>query len=444
MPPKIVEMTKEATEMALTMKEKKAVTAEVAKRYQKARKKERKLILDEFVSLTGYSRCYGAFILRNWGRKVRLRTNGKEVVFVFGKDKKRQKRKRESFYDEDVISALKHIWVICDFICGKRLAPYLKEIVPVLERFGEIEIDDMVRRKLFLISAATIDRLLGPERKKYALKGRSTTKPGSLLKHQIPIRTFSDWDEAAPGFLEIDLVSHDGGNMIGDFIQTLDATDICTGWTETMAVKNKAQIWVFAALVKILERVPFRVIGIDSDNGSEFINAHLLRFCEQEAISFTRSRPYRKNDSCFVEQKNYSVVRRAVGYLRYDSDAELKALNELYGYLRLYTNFFQPVMKLTQKIRTGSKVKRCYDMAKTPYHRVLLLPSIPEDDKRRLEREYAKLNPADLKREITRLQEMLIELSTKNRLLSSNARKPKGFNCGISKKPVRHLEYIYR
>lgn len=430
--------------MALTMKEKKAVTAEVAKRYQKVKKKERTLILDEFVSLTGYSRCYGAFILRNWGRKVHFRTKGKEVVFVFGKTRPSQKRKRESFYDEAVVSVLRDIWVICDFICGKRLAPYLKEIIPVLERFGELKLDDAVRDKLFTISAATIDRLLGPERRKYTLKGRSTTKPGSLLKHQIPIRTFADWDEDAPGFLEIDLVGHDGGSLIGDFIQTLDATDICTGWTETMAVKNKAQRWVFAALVKILDQVPFKVLGIDSDNGSEFINDHLRRFCEQEAISFTRSRPYRKNDSCFVEQKNYSVVRRAVGYLRYDSDTELETLSELYGYLRSYTNFFQPVMKLTQKIRTGSKVKRSYDEAKTPYHRVLLLSSIPEDDKRRLEQEYAKLNPAHLKREITRLQNMLIELSTKNRLPGSQTQKLKGLDYGITKKPDEHLEYIYR
>lgn len=211
------------------------------------------------------------------------------------------------------------------------------------------------------ISAATIDRLLKPEKKKHQIKGRSHTKPGTLLKHQIPIRTFSEWNEQKPGFVEIDLVGHDGGNSSGEFAQTLTVTDVCTGWTDMQAVKNKAQCWVFEALKDIRDRLPFDLLGIDSDNGGEFINDQLYRYCIQEKITFTRARSYRKNDNCFVEQKNYSVIRRAVGYMRHDTPEELHLLNELYWHLRLYSNHFHPVMKLLEKTRVGSKVKKKYD-----------------------------------------------------------------------------------
>jgi len=223
------------------------------------------------------------------------------------------------------------------------LAPYLEEIVPKLETLGELTLDEETKRKLIGISPATIDRMLVPVRKRYQLRARSQTKPGTLLKHQIPIRTFSDWDEQRPGFIEIDLVSHEGGNARGEYAYTLDATDVCTAWTETEAVRNRAERWVFAGLERVKERFPFAIQGIDSDNDSAFINNHLVRYCTEKAITFTRSRPYRKNDNCFVEQKNYSVVRRAVGYRRYDTPSELEALNELYAVLRLYTNYFEAI-----------------------------------------------------------------------------------------------------
>jgi hypothetical protein len=244
-------------------------------------------------------------------------------------------------------------------------------------------------------------------RKRYQLRARSHTKPGSLLKHQIPIRTWSDWNEACPGFLEIDLVSHEGGDPRGDFAYTLDATDICTGWTETVAVRNRAELWVLAGLKQALARFPFKIRGIDSDNGSEFINNHLVRYCTQQKITFTRSRPYRKNDNCFVEQKNSSVVRRAVGYARHDTPEELELLNELYSRLRLYTNYFQPVMKLREKTRTGSRVTKKYDKARTPYGRVLTSRDIAKPVKRTLRRDYRELNPALLGREIDRLRDRL-------------------------------------
>ena len=397
--------------MRLTMTERKKATAVVAVRYQKARKKEKGIILDEFTQLTGYGRRYASYVLRSHGRKVRITKS----YVIQGDIRKTERRKKPKVYDGAVEGALKKIWYIMDCICGKRLAPILREVVRRLERFREIRISDDIRQKLNRISAASIDRLLAKERKKHQIKGRGNTKPGTLLKHQIPIRTFSDWNEHKPGFVEIDLVGHDGGDSHGDFAQTLDVTDICTTWTETEAVKNKAQIWVFDALKDIRQRIPFPLLGIDSDSGGEFINDHLFRYCQEEKITFTRSRPYRKNDSCFVEQKNYSIVRRAVGYLRYDTEEELLTLNELYRHLRLYTNFFQPTMKLIEKTRIGSKVIKRYDKPLSPYRRVLACPDVSEENKQALRKLYGKLNPAHLKRQITRLQQKLYKLNVQKR-----------------------------
>ena len=393
----------------LTMRQKKAVTRELRDRYRKSSKKEKTIMLDEFIRLTRYNRSYAARVLRLKEVLGYMHIRGKRVRLV--RDKRKIKRKKKKIYDEGVLVALKEIWKICDYICSKRLAPFLKEIIPVLEKWREINLSAKVREKLFKISAATIDRLLTDTRKRFRIKGRSTTRPGSLLKKSIPIRTFADWDEAKPGFFEADLVSHDGGAVRGDFIQSLNFTDISTGWEEMIAVKNKAQRWVFSGIETIKERLPFSILGLDSDNGAEFINAHLIRYCEEHKITFTRSRPYRKNDSCFVEQKNWSVIRRAVGYARYDTDKELSILNELYVYLRLYVNFFQPVRKLIKKERIGSKVIKRYDEAKTPYRRVLASPDIEDEIKMKLKSQYAMLNPAELKRKITKLQDKLLKLN---------------------------------
>lgn len=394
--------------MRLTMQERKKAATVIAADYQKAYKKQKGVILNEFIRLTGYNRCYASYVLRSHGKKVRVCKG----TWISGDIHKEARRKRQKTYGEKVLENLKKIWYIMDCICGKRLAPLLGEIIQKLEAYKELRIDAKTRKKLQRISPATIDRLLTGERRKQQIKGRSNTKPGTLLRNLIPIRTFSEWNEKQPGFVEIDLVGHDGGDVSGEFIQTLDVTDVCTGWTETQAVKNKAQIWVFEALNEIRGHLPFTLRGIDSDNGSEFINHHLVKFCDEGKITFTRTRSYRKNDNCFVEQKNYSVVRRAVGYLRYNTEDELRVLNELYGHLRFYTNFFQPVMKLIEKTRLGSKVKKRYDKPQTPYQRVIQSSEVSEEDKRHLIRLYATLNPAELKRLITRLQEKLLKLAS--------------------------------
>ncbi|WP_210435159.1 DDE-type integrase/transposase/recombinase [Saccharopolyspora sp. ASAGF58] len=298
------------------MSQRKAVTKATAIRYRSASKKDKTVILAELCELTGWHRDHAR-------KALRLALGPKPVA--------RKRKQRPPVYGEDVLVPLRKIWAVLDAPTGKRLAPFLPEIVAVLERAGELDLEPGVRAKLVSMSAATIDRRLASDRKKMQLKGRSGTKPGSLLKSQIPIRTWADWNENTPGFVEIDLVGHEGGNPSGDFCHTLTVTDIATNWTETAAVRNKAQKWVFPALQGILDAFPFPVLGIDSDNGSEFINDHLRRFCEKNKITFTRSRPGNKNDGCHVEQKNWSVVRQAVGYHRYDTPAELELLNEIYA-----------------------------------------------------------------------------------------------------------------
>ena len=295
------------------MSERRALTEEVVRRYRRAGKKDKGGILGEFVETTGYQRKYAIHLLNNWGRARWVRIDGKLVKLIVGRPRRVRRRQRPRRYDQEVLSALKPIWYVFDCMCGKRLVVVLRTMLPLLESFGGIELSAPVRGKLQTISAATIDRLLQHERARLRLKGRTHTKPGGLLKHQIPIRTFADWNEQQPGFFEIDLVAHDGGDASGDYCQTLTITDVDTGWIDRYGLKNKAQRWTHAAIDAARRSLPITIQGIDTDNGSEFINHHLVRYCAEHGITFTRGRPYRKNDTCYVEQKNGQVVRRAVG-----------------------------------------------------------------------------------------------------------------------------------
>lgn len=378
----------------------KRITQEVAKRYRKATKKEKGRILDEFCALTGYNRSYAAGLLREGARGKGKRAPLKPVG---------SSRGRKPVYTAEVRKYLVKVWAILDCPCGKRLVAAMPHTLKALERFGEIRLKEEVREKLLSASAATCDRLLSSERRKFELKSRHKTRPGSLLKHQIPVRTFSSWDEDRVGFLEADLVGHDGGKASGEYCYSLDATDVKSGWTELRALRNRAQVWTHQAIDDIREKLPFRLWGLDSDNGSEFINAHLLRYCEKHEITFTRSRPWRKNDSCYVEQKNWTAVRKYVGYFRYDTEEQLRLLNQLYEVLCPYLNFFQPQARLQEKVREGSRVKKRYDEPKTPYQRILEDPEVDEVTKRKLRRQYAKLNPAQLMREINSLQRKLFK-----------------------------------
>lgn len=380
--------------MGLSMAERRAVTKQMAARYRTASKGEKGRMLDELCALTGWTR-------RHARRALAQAASGKAAP---------ARRPRPRTYGPEVFEPLRFVWATLGGPAGKRLAPFMSEAVQALERHGELELSPPVRAKLCSVSASTIDRMLAPERARLRVKGRSGTKPGSILKRQIPIRTFAEWDDRRPGFCEVDLVAHDGGDPNGHFCHTLDLVCVATGWTEPRALVTKAQRWVREALEDVEGSLPFPLLGLDSDNGSEFINIELLAWCEDREITFTRSRPYRKNDNCFVEQKNWPVVRQSVGYARYDTPAELEMLAELYRHLRLYVNFFQPQMKLVSKTRRGAVVAKRFDVARTPYRRVLGSSHVAEEAKAKLTAIYLELNPAELKRAIGRCQERLLEL----------------------------------
>ena len=361
---------------------KKELSEAIRSRYLRATKTEKERILDEFVAATGYHRKYAIRILKHEAKPKGLKRKG-----------------RQKIYQGEVVQALTQIWEICGRICSKRLKPFLPEITSVLERQNELQLSAETKGLLLSMSCATIDRRLGPARFEHP-HGLSTTKPGTLLKKAIPVRTYTPWEDEKPGFVEIDLVAHCGETTEGQYLNTLTATDLATGWTECLAIQNKTQSAVSAAILELRQRLPFPLLGLDSDNGSEFINDTLLRYCQSEQITFTRSRPYYKNDQAHVEQKNWSIVRHTVGYDRLETPQELALLGSIYADLRLYVNFFQPVLKLIAKERIDGKTTKKYDQAATPYRRVLALDQLPFETKVRLTNLYVSLNPVALRANI--------------------------------------------
>jgi hypothetical protein len=318
-------------------------------------------------------------------------------------------------YSAVVVGALRTAAEASGWLCGKRLAPFLGELVPALEREGALRLADGDRTRLLAVSARTIDRRLRPfrlARDPRNWHGLGATTPGTLLEDQVRVRTYTPWEEQRPGFLEVDLVAHCGATTEGFYLNTLDATDVATGWTECVGVWGKSQRAVFAALETIRRRLPFPLLGLDSDNGSEFLNAHLVRFCTQEQITLTRSRPYWKNDQAHVEQKNWSVVRRLLGYGRYESEAALVQLNRVYELLRIWTNLWQPSLKLVEKTRDDAtgKTRKRYDAAQTPYRRLLASGVLAAEQARALGETCAASGPAALRRELAAAVERLARL----------------------------------
>jgi len=382
--------------MGMTLAQRRAITEAAATRYQLAGKGGKSRILDELCANTGWHRNHAR-------RALKAGLQPKAVT---------PRRARPVKYGPDVIAALTVCWTVLGMPAGKRLAPMLGELVAVLRHFGELSIDGGTAELLMSMSAATIDRRLAGERAKRQLRGRVGTKPGSLLKSQIPVRTWAEWDDARPGFLEIDLVWHDGGNRAGGHAFTLTVTDIATGWTENRSLPDKTAKCVLAALNDIARKMPFPILGVDSDNGSEFINDQLLDWCRGREITFTRARPGNKNDGCHVEQKNWTMVRTVVGYHRYDTAAELLLLNEIWQLQSKLTNYFYPQQKLISKVRAGAKVSKKHDTATTPFHRAIKHPAMPVERIVALTRTYSLINPAATQRQVQALTAQLSTLTT--------------------------------
>ncbi len=358
--------------------------------YCRSSRKQKGAILDEFVAATGVKRKTAIGLLRRPPPpKARPR----------GKPKQR--------YGPDVQAALELLWAISGHLCSKRLVPGLEALVASMEAHKESLWNEETKEKLLKISPATCDRLLRAKRKSFCPLGRCMTKPGTLLKSQIPIRTWSDWSDEEPGFCEMDLVHHCDDNTAGEYLHTLTITDVVLGWTENEALRNRSQTSVETAVESIRARMPYPIKGLDSDSGAEFINEIMLRYCQTHGIVFTRSRPYKKNDQCKVEQKNWSVVRQNVGYNRYEGEDSRRVLSSFYRQLRLLVNFIQPSLKLVSKERVGARIRKKYDIAKTPCQRAVEHPCISEERKQALKQQQASINPAQVAKEILRLRAQL-------------------------------------
>ncbi len=370
------------------------LVAAVSERYGGASRAERGRILDEFAAVTGLHRKHAVRLLRGGApsRRSGLRP-GRRV------------------YNIAVREALIVIWEASDRVCGKRLRPLVPLLIEAMERHGHLQLAPEVRGGLLSMSAATIDRALHEVRGQARGGTRRRAAPSSAVRRNVPVRTFADWGDPAPGFMEADLVAHSGPTAEGSFVQTLTLTDIATGWTECAPLLVREQTLLTEVLGEVRKRMPFPLLGFDTDNDSVFMNETVQSYCEEAGVEFTRCRPYRKNDQAWVEQKNGAVVRRIVGYRRYVGLEAAATLGRLYVSVRLFVNFFQPSFKLAEKVRDGAKVTKRYHKPATPYQRLLADPRTSDEVRRRVSALHALLDPVRLLSEIRLAQQQLVEIA---------------------------------
>ena len=367
----------------------------VGTRYRAASRQQRTAVLDEFTKITGYH------------RKHAIRVLSKAPLLGAGKS-----RQRPRIYDQAVVEVLILLWESSDRLCGKRLQALIPSLLEAMEKHGHLDVSELVKTKLLAMSAASIDRLLKPTRTKAQASGKRRKGSGNVFKKQIPIRTFSDWGEPSPGYMEVDLVEHCGGvKQDGDFVHSLVMTDIASGWTECIAMQVRNQLLVVEGFAKASQDMPFAISGIDTDNGSEFVNEIVFMYCLKMGYEQTRSRPYRKNDQAWVEQKNGSVVRRLVGYGKHTGPIACTTLQQLYDASRLFVNFFQPSFKLKSKHREGAHVRKIYHSPRTRCETLLDRDDVSDQIKQTLRAQLSQLDPVSLLSEIRSAQQRLADLS---------------------------------
>jgi transposase InsO family protein len=399
--------------MDLSMATRREITKKYAADYAKSSKNGKGVVLDELVAVTGWSRANAR---RALSAARKRKGPAKSVV----------RKPRGRTYGYDTLKVLISVWRIAGMPSGKYLAVTMDLWLPKLEAFGELDLKRLtpaVRAQLLKVSGATIDRLLKPTKDADRPKGLSATRAGPLLRNSITVRKAGDEHEQAPGFIEADMVVHCGPTLAGEFARTLTATDVFTGWTENVAVRNGAHKWVLEAMDEVVARLPFPLVGLDTDNGGEFINHALIKWAGEKDVYFTRSRPYRSNDNAHVEQKNGDVVRRHAFHYRYDTAAELGLLNTLYALVRVRLNLFTATTKaIGWRSNKHGKKTRIYDKPRTPYHRVIDSGILTQAKAAELAELMEITNPADLTRGITTVQTQLIALAAaKTRALEASS-----------------------
>ena len=377
----------------VSMGARREVLSVVAERYRSAGRREKGRILDELCATTG------------WHRKHSVRALGRHgTPKVSGAGEPTSRRRT---YDATINDAVTALWEASDRVCGKRLVVMIPTLLPALERHGRLKLGESDRERVLTISAATIDRMLGPT--KLAAAGGRRRRMGfySAIRREVPIRTFNDWKKPPPGFCEVDMVAHGGTSVAGSFIQTLTMVDVATGWTECLPLVRRDGNLVVEAIKRAQNLFPWLLRGVDFDNDSAFMNEVVVPWCRDQKLEVTRSRAYKKNDQAFVEQKNGAVVRRLIGYGRFDGVETACVMARLYAAARLYVNFFQPSFKLAEKRREGAKVIKRYHDPSTPYERALAHQEVPKTVKRKLREQYRTLDPVVLLAEIRAAQEEL-------------------------------------
>lgn len=398
-------------------------------KYLRAAKKEKGRILDEYCANTGQERKYA---IKKFRYKAGVKPEGL------------QRKARSEYYDGRVKSVLATLWKIFDYPCGARLEPLLKDETQKLRTLGEITCTDEVLRKLMEITSSTIDKKLAHEKEVLANRRKYASKRNFLIARMVPTKTSAEQDRTVPGTMQVDCVEHCGTSASGEYVNTLSVVDIFSGWWEGGAIMGKGQERALVALDCARIRSPFAWRELHPDNGGNILNIHVYRYAHEHGMKMSRSRPYKKNDNCFVEQKNSTHVRQVMGYLRYDTYEEQRIMNDLYrNELRMFKNFFQPVMKLALKTRIKGKIHKIQGKAMTPYKRLMESPALSENEKLALTKTYESLNPAELKREIdTKLTLLYKAHQKKNGLPIDASHNTKRLSTSIVPKYIMRREAI--